>query len=427
MSRQPLNLRRSLQILRQHWITAGVVAMLGFLAGAAFVALNPPMYISNALVVLPTSTHNATTQAVIAGSNPVLEGAAQSLNPALPLQTLNRRVQITTPIAHALLISAQGETAAQAVDIANAVADSYVAYVSAASIPGGQIPAQVLQRATLASKTPLLDPLLVTAAIGALAGFLTGTVGLLAVNRGDGRLRRRDEIADAIGVPVLASVSARHPTTAHHWTRLLDEYEPRTGDAQRLRNVLDYAGLPGSMSAGASSVGSSLTVLSLSSDQGALALGPQLAVFAARQGIPTTLVVGGEQDVSATRALRAACTATPSSARLRQLRTAVADHEIHPDRPDAGLTVVVATADSGTLHVVDTVRAGVMVLGVSAGAATADQLARVVASAAADGRHIAAILMADPYPADPTTGGLPQLGRRTQLPTRMTGTALVAR
>ncbi len=98
------------------------------------------MYISNALVVLPTSTHNATTQAVIAGSNPVLEGAAQSLNPALPLQTLNRRVQVTTPIADALLISAQGETAAQAVDIANAVADSYEAYVSAASIPGGQTP-----------------------------------------------------------------------------------------------------------------------------------------------------------------------------------------------------------------------------------------------------------------------------------------------
>ncbi len=69
-----------------------------------------------------------------------------------------------------------------------------------------------------------------------------------------------------------------------------------------------------------------------------------------------------------------------------------------------------------------------MVLGVSAGAATADQLARVVASAAADGRHIAAILMADPDPADPNDlAAFPQLGRRTQLPTRMTGTALVTK
>ena len=51
------------------------------------------------------------------------------------------------------------------------------------------------------------------------------------------------------------------------------------------------------------------------------------------------------------------------------------------------------------------------VLGVSAGAATAEQLARVAASAAADGRDIAGILVADPDPADHTTGRLPQLAR----------------
>ena len=49
------------------------------------------------------------------------------------------------------------------------------------------------------------------------------------------------------------------------------------------------------------------------------------------------------------------------------------------------------------------------VLGVSAGAATAEQLARVAVSAAVDGREIVGILVADPEPADNTTGRIPQL------------------
>ena len=50
-------------------------------------------------------------------------------------------------------------------------------------------------------------------------------------------------------------------------------------------------------------------------------------------------------------------------------------------------------------------------LGVASGAVTAQQLARVAASAAADGRDIVGILVADPDPADQTTGRLPQLAR----------------
>ena len=69
------------------------------------------------------------------------------------------------------------------------------------------------------------------------------------------------------------------------------------------------------------------------------------------------------------------------------------------------------------------------VLGVSAGAATAEQLARVAVSAADDGRDIAGIIVADPDPADHTTGRLPQPARPAQrrLPTRLTGTATETR
>ena len=98
-------------------------------------------------------------------------------------------------------------------------------------------------------------------------------------------------------------------------------------------------------------------------------------------------------------------------------------------QPDAALTVVVAVVDGQTPQVADTMRTTATVLGVSAGAATAEQLARVAASAAADGRDIAGILVADPDPADHTTGRLPQLARPTQRrrPTRMTGTTTETR
>jgi len=62
------------------------------------------------------------------------------------------------------------------------------------------------------------------------------------------------------------------------------------------------------------------------------------------------------------------------------------------------------------------------VLGVASGAVSAQQLARVAASATGDGRDITGILVADPDPDDPTTGRLPQLARLGQrrMPIRTT-------
>ena len=152
---EPLNLKRSLHILRQHWITFGLVHQCwGFAQVPELLCSTRRMYTASAIVVLPDSIHSTTTQALIAGSNPVLERAAPSLDPAMSPQALSRRVQVTNPIAFVLSISAQGKTAAQATDTANAVADSYVAYVSAANTPGGrQVSARIVQHAIAASKT----------------------------------------------------------------------------------------------------------------------------------------------------------------------------------------------------------------------------------------------------------------------------------
>ncbi|HCU92574.1 MAG TPA: hypothetical protein DHU96_07445, partial [Actinobacteria bacterium] len=200
---------------------------------------------------------------------------------------------------------------------------------------------------------------------------------------------------------------------------------PGTADAWSLRRALRQLGLPGvNHTDFGTGSGSSLAVLSLSSDPKALALGPQLAVFAASLGIPTTLVVGPQQDVNVTATLRAACAAQPElSGRTGNLQVTVSNHHNADELPGGRLVVAVAVVDSETPRVGDTMRAAATALGVSAGAATAEQLARVSASATADGRDIVGVLVADPDPADHTTGRLPELARLTQrrMPTRITG------
>jgi capsular polysaccharide biosynthesis protein len=426
MSEQALDLRRSVQIVRRHKILVGVFVLLGLLAGVGYAVLKPPMMSSSALVGLPPSTHDTATQVVIAGSNPVLAQALRSIHPAVPLLTLRDRIQVRSVTGNILSISAQGKTAAEAEGTANAVANSYVAYVKTSKSAAGTVQAHMLESATTATGTSLLTRLLVVAGIGALAGLLIGTIVALARSRSDRRLQQRDDIANAIGVPVLASIAVHHPSDASRWARLLEDYEPSVVHAWQLRTALRYLGQSDGMSPnGSNGHGFSLTVLSLSSDRRALALGPQLAVFAASLGIPTALVIGPQQgsDANPEAALRAACAAPPSPRRFGQLVATVADHDDPAwQQLRAKLTVVVAVVDGRSPRVVGIAPTTSTVLGVSAGAATAMQLAGVAVAAAADGRQIDGILVADPDPSDQTTGRVPQLAQpKRRMPTRLTG------
>lgn len=427
MRRQALDLRRTLQILRRRLAAVGIAAALGLLAGAGFAMLDLPMHESDTFIVLPASTNEATTQlqVTIATSNPVLTGALRDLGPAVSLQSLRGRIRATNLTTNLISIIAQGETAAQAEAAANAVAKSYVAYVGRERAPSGQMPAQIVRYATSAAQGSLKVRLLANSLIGTLLGALIGAVIVLAIGRQDLRLRERDQIADAIGVPVLASISVQHPTDAARWGRLLDEYEASPSDAFGLRSVLDDLGLAGAVSTGAGA-GSSLTLLSLSSDLRALALGPQLAAFAASLGIRTALVIGPLQNTKTASALRAAATAQQSPRRSSHLQVAFVEGDSMDQAPGAMLTVVVTVVDSRNVEVAAPMRTSAMILGVSPGTATAAQLARIAASAAANGGRVSGILIADPDPADPTTGRLPELGRpaQTKMPTRLTGVPL---
>ena len=438
MSQRALDLRRTTQIVRRHKILVGFVVILGILAGGAYAVLNAPMLTSAALIALPTSplstepgaTTGGTdpftaTQEVIATSYQVLVNALPGVRPVMSLDQLRRDVQDGSPAPGIMSITARGKTAADAEATANAVADSYIAYVGSPKSPVGHVSALMLESATNASGPEPIKRMVIFALLGALVGALIGAVVMLAVGRNDRRLRERDEISNSIGVPVLASFPVAHPADAAGWTKLLEDYKPAVVHAFRLRQALQQLGMAsGNGFNGGQRDRPSFTVLCLSSDPGAFALGPQLAVFAASQGIPTTLIIGPQQDIKAAATLRTACAVPPSasSKRTSGLRVAVVDGDVEM-QTDATLTVVVAVVDGLNPQMPDTVRTSATVLGVSAGAATAEQLARVAMSASLDSRDITGILVADPEPDDRTTGRIPQLPRPThrRLPTRMTG------
>ena len=441
MSQQALDLRRSVQIVRRRKLLVGIMVVLGLLVGGAYAVLYPPMVTSTALVLLPQSGQAelngaaaaangvpdpyTATQEVIAKSNPVLLGALPDVRPAMSINELRDAVQIGSLTPYVVSVGVKGKAAADATANANAVAKSYIHYIGSASSPGGKVPAQLLQPATNATGSGPLKQIIIYALAGAIFGGLIGAIIALAISRSDRRLRERDEIADSIGVPVLASFPVDHPSDPKEWTKLLEDYKPGALHALQLRRAIQQLEMAAAEVRVTSQTGWSVTVLSLSTDPRALALGPQLAIFAASQGIPTALVIGPQQDATVTATLRTACAAPLASSHLRVL---VTDSDVEV-APDAELTVVVAVVDSRSPHVPDTIRTTAAVLGVSAGAATADQLARATVSAASSGREITGILVADPDSDDATTGRLPQLGRRGQykMPTRMNGIATETR
>lgn len=442
MSQQPVDLRRSMRIVRRHKLLVGAAVAIGLLLGAAYSVLVPPELTATALVVLPQSavpsnaagqndaqaeiTQYMATQVVIAGSTPVLAGALPDVRPPMSVQTLRDDVSVSSLTSYIMSISAKGKTAGDAQATANAVAQSYISYVGGTNSPVGYVAARVLSPASTTAGMSLAEAIAISGLIGALVGALGGAVIAVAIGRKDKRLRERDDIANAIGVPVLASLPVAHPDDPSAWIRLLDGYSPTPVQAWRLRMALQKLGVVGKALGDGDSPGSvSLTVATLASDPGALALGPQLAVFAGSLGIRTVLVIGPERDTNVTAALRTACAAPPAggSRRAKTLRTMIYDGADGGEDPDTELTIVVTVVDGGTRFAAETVSASAIVLGVTAGAASGEELARGAVIAAGDDGDIAGILVADPVAADRTTGRIPDLGRPSprQRPNRLRG------
>jgi len=396
-----------LRAVRRHKVVFGVLVVLGVLAGAGFAVLRPPMLSSKVLVIVPAS-RQIQTQALIAASDQVL-GPVSRGYPVMSYGQLTRQVKVEASTSTSLTITVSAKTAADAQRVANAVARQYVALVRSPAGPGGVVLARTVGSATPATGTSRSAWVAELAALGALAGVVLGVIVVVAIGRTERRLRERDEIAGAVGAPLLASLPVLHPSGTAGWVRLLESYEPGVVHAWSLLKALRHVGVrDGRRSGGA---GVCVAVVTLSADRRALAVGPQLAVYAASLGVPTRLVIGSQQDPDVTAALSAACTTVAVGSRQPgSLQFAVGDYaEAGPS--GGGLTVVVVVVDSRNPRPMAARLATATVLGVSAGAATAEQLARVALSLTHAGVDISGIVVADPDPADRTTGRLLQLGQ----------------
>jgi capsular polysaccharide biosynthesis protein len=441
MSQQNPDLRRSMHIAGRRKRLIFGVAALGLVLGAGYAYLNPPLLSSTALVVFTDATSQSSqnaasgvdpglaTQEVVAASDPVLVGALPHISPPISLQMLESRITVTSVNSSSVLsFAATGSTAGQAEATANAVGNSYIAYVGSATETAVHAVAKVLEPANTATGTKRPEQLAVYAVLGAIVGALVGFVISLFAGRSDRRLAERDAIANSIGAPVLLSLPVERPSDPASWARLLDQYDPDPVHAYGLTKLLAELGVgDNGVPGGSRPDGPSVTVLSLSTDPVAVTLGPLLAAFASAQGIPTALVIGPQQDPNVTATLRTACAAQSAAGRGKPLRLLVSDDgrlgEIR-----AAFVVVVAVVDGQDPRIPDTARTSATVLGVSAGKATAEQLAQAATAASVDGREIYGILVANPDPDDQTSGRIPRLTRPGRvLPTRVNGLSAESR
>ncbi|HEX4830188.1 MAG TPA: Wzz/FepE/Etk N-terminal domain-containing protein [Trebonia sp.] len=430
MSQQPMNLRRSVQIVRRHKFLVSAVTVLGLIVGVGYATVKGPTYTSHALVVIPSQSSGAAasssaaaggapggdddansvdTQVVIATSAPVLAKALPAIHPAIGLDALQNQVSASSPAAGVISISASAKTAAGAESEANAIATAYIAYIGAKDSPVGQLSARPLQSASMATGQSPAKTYGIDGGLGLIVGLLLGIVTALVTSRRDRKLRTLDDIASALGVPVVAALPVEHPADAAGWSRLLDNYDPPAVHAWRLRQVLQGLDMGGRGERDRPAGPATLAVLSVTTDPDALALGPQLASFAASLGIPTVLVMGPQQDSNATAALHTACAGwSGGSGRSSHLRALVADGGRFSVPNGARLVVLLLALDAKQSQLPQTMPATSTLVAVSAGGATAEQLARIATAAAADGRDVSGIMVADPESADQSTGRLAQ-------------------
>jgi len=348
-------------------------------------------------------------------------------------------------------------------------------------VPGAVTMASVVQPATPATGPDRLPVLIFWAAAGALLAAAAASMAVVIRARRDPRLRVRDDIADALGSSVLADVRSRPRRSVAEWSALFETYVAPPVDAWAFRQLL-RALAASAEGGGPARTGSgrspgrvdhprSLTVLTLAGDRKALAIAPQLAAFVASLGLTARFVIATADDAAAS--LRAAC----SGERAAELRAGLlldarseSYQPLHlvPQRAgrdsfddllaatrgndrgdnqegeevgdDAGsepvsrlaakprhsapdLTVVLAVLDPGepTLDAVPST--AVTVLAIAPRVGSREDLARLAVAVDDAGRRLDGVVVADPDPADRTTGRrtLDERARQAPLPLRVTG------
>jgi hypothetical protein len=335
----------------------------------------------------------------------------------------------------------------------------------------------IMQPAAPATGPSLIRRLLTWTVAGALLAA-AGTALVLVIRRGrDPRVRARDDLADAVGSRLLGVVRGRPQRSVAGWLALFETYEAPAEEAWAFRLMLralvgrsdsrDPARTDAEPTPGRVEHPPSLTVIALAGDQRAVAVGPQLAVFAASVGITTRLIVATRHGSVAS--LYAACAANRGSLKMRtglvlealrtegatpaqdappsphpvgdaharplngrrpkesglqgalgdrsvmhppRAMTETAQHEAYPmtephEMPaprSVDLTIVVMVADRREPTLLGVPGTAVTMLAISPGVSTREELARLAVAVDDAGRRIDGVVVADRDPSDRTTG-----------------------
>jgi capsular polysaccharide biosynthesis protein len=266
--------------------------------------------------------------------------------------------------------------------------------------------ARVFQKATTATKESLVRHIGTFAVGGALLAFLLGAAMTVLISRRGRKPRLRDEIAEAVGAPVLASVGARLPKNTAHPEELTRHLRADVMNAWSIRRALEEMGAFDPLR----TESLCLSFLTLEDDHDAFAVGPQFALLLASHGIRTTVeTTRTENWVIQLRAM------------LTLERRASGDDEPTGLAP---VRVALAAVDRQEPEVEHPLDPTITILALTPGSATVTELARIALASIDAGHRIDGILVANPEPADGTIGRLsqPLIGQRAPMPNRMNGT-----
>jgi hypothetical protein len=292
----------------------------------------------------------------------------------------------------------------------------------ATGTPGSSVGAgtSVVQPATAAIGPSTLVRLLIWAPAGAFVCTIITVAVLLTAKRRDPRVRLRDEIADAVGSPVLAALRSMPQSSVAGWSTLLETYEATPTESWAFRRLLRSlaSGDRGPEPGAARKVDhpKSLTVVSLSGDARGIAIGPQLAAFASSLGVVTRIfTAAGERSAPS---LWAAC----ATERKVGARPGLYIGDVS-DREAIDLTIILVTVDRTQPNLGDPPASAATILSVAAGTATAQELARVAVAVDDAGLRVDGIVVADPDQTDITSGRhtMEERSRLLPIPVRLSG------
>lgn len=253
-----------IRVLRKNWLVILVLTVLGLGAATAYTLTRTPTYESSSTIFVSTQGGSTTaelqqgssfTQARIntyvglVTTPAVLNRVISSLGLAMTAEVLSTEIKATAALNSTLInVTVSNSSAAEASDIANAIADSLATVVPQLepAVDGGSSPVR-LTRVTDAQ--PALNPTSPNVALNLLLGTLIGLalgVGLAVLRTTlDNRVRTPRDAeqitqAPAIGAIAYDSKAKERPLIVH-----ADPLSPRAESFRALRTNLQFLDMGG--------------------------------------------------------------------------------------------------------------------------------------------------------------------------------------